>query len=371
MIRNKQAHLIYHAASHPGMTGKQNEDRFGVTAFLGGWNDRMPSLLAVLCDGIGGHRAGEVAADMGVSLITEGVAAVELDKPLRTLEKAINRANTAIYHASQTDQGRVGMGATCACAWVIGDRLYTANLGDSRIYLLRKGHFVQLTTDHTWIQEAIDAGIISEEGVENHPNSHVIRRYLGSKGEPEPDFRLWYFEGEDDEAALANQGLRLKPDDVIMLCSDGLTDLVADPEIRSVLERQPLTDGPDALIEMANARGGHDNITVVLLKVPPKGAGWFGRKRKRQWAIGCLTTLAVLILLIGSALVGRWWWRNRLQEIMSPSQTETVEISPAVEQWTSTPSLFPTASSTVEVENGAAGTPQPSITPWPTDTAAP
>lgn len=371
MIRNQQAHLIYHAGSHPGMTGKQNEDRFGVAAFLGGWNDRMPSLLAVLCDGIGGHRAGEVAAEMGVSLITESVAAAELDKPLRTLEKAIHRASEAIYHASQTDQGRIGMGATCACVWVIGDRLYTANLGDSRIYLLRKGHFIQLSTDHTWIQEAIDAGLISEEGIGNHPNAHVIRRYLGSKEVSEPDFRLWYFAGEDDEAALSNQGLRLRPGDIILLASDGLTDLVTDPEIQTVLETRPLGEAPDILIEMANTRGGHDNITVVLLQAPRKSNGWFSRKRKRQWAIGCVTTLVVLALLVGGALAGRRWWRSKLQELEAPNQTEAVEVSPTEEPWTSTPLLFPMISPTMEAESGEAETPQPSITPWPTDTVSP
>ena len=372
MIRNKQAHLIYHADCHPGMTGKQNEDRFGVSAFLGGWNDRTPSLLAVLCDGIGGHRAGEVAAEMGVSLITEGVAAAEQEKPLRTLDKAIGRASAAIYNASQTDQGRVGMGTTCACAWIIGDKLYTANLGDSRIYLLRKGHFIQLTTDHTWIQEALDAGLISEEErSDNHPNAHVIRRYLGSKDVPEPDFRLWYFEGEDDEAALGNQGLRLKPNDIILLCSDGLTDLVSDPEIRDVLETQSLTDAPETLIEMSNSRGGHDNITVVLLKVPSKGGSWFGKRRRRRWVIGLVTTLAVLALLIGGALAGRRWWRGKLQAIESPAQTETIQISPTQELWTSTPSQYPTASPTMEVEKTEPGTPEPSITPWPTDIITP
>lgn len=371
MIRSQQAHLIYHAASHPGMTGKQNEDRFGVSAFLGGWNDRMPSLLAVLCDGIGGHRAGEVAAEMGVSLITEGVAAAELDKPLRTLEKAIRRASAAVYQASQSDQGRVGMGATCACAWVIGDRLYTANLGDSRIYLLRKDHFVQLTTDHTWIQEAMDAGLISDGVGMDHPNAHVIRRYLGSKDAPEADFRLWFFDGEDDETAIGNQGLRLKPRDIILLCSDGLTDLVADPEIRAVLENEPLGSAPDTLIEMANSRGGHDNITVALLQVPPKGNGWFGQKRKRQIAVGCVTTVFALALLVGGALIGRRWWRNKLQELVTPAATEFLPTATAEKFWTATPSTFPSVTPTVELEDKEGEPPQPSITPWPTDTISP
>ncbi len=199
----------------------------------------------------------------------------------------------------------------------------------------------------------------------------MIRRYLGSRDVPEPDFRLWYFAGEDDEAALSNQGLRLRPGDILLLSSDGLTDLVTDPEIQTVLETQALAEAPEALIEMANGRGGHDNITVVLLQVPRKGNGWFGRKRRRQWAIGCVTTLAVLALLTVGALVGRQWWRNKLQEMETPGQADTLEVPPTKELWTSTPSLLPTVSPTVEVENGEAETPQPSITPWPTDTASP
>lgn len=369
MIRNQQAHLFHQAASHPGLAGKHNEDRFGVTAFLGGWNGRMPSLLAVLCDGIGGHRAGEVAAEMGVSLITEEVTAADIDHPLRTLEKAIRRASEAIYHASQTDQGRIGMGATCACAWVIGDRLYTANLGDSRIYLLRKGHFLQLTTDHTWIQEALDAGLILEEGGGDHPNAHVIRRYLGSKDEPQVDFRLWYFEDEDDEAALANQGLHLKPGDTLMLCSDGLTDLVDDAEIQSVLETHAVADAPDVLVGLANARGGHDNITVIVLQVPRKGTGWFGKQRRRRNLMGFLATLAVIILLVEGALAGRRWWRNRLIPDESPTQTVTVQITPTGDLWTATPS--PGTTRTLEIATEDAGASQPSITPWPTDTLFP
>lgn len=363
MIRTQQAHLIFYAASHPGRAGKQNEDRFGVTAFLGGRHDRVPSLLAVLCDGIGGHRAGEVAAEMGVNLITEGVAVADLRQPLRTLEEAIGRASAAIYQASQADQGRAGMGATCACAWVIADRLYTANLGDSRIYLLRQGHILQLTTDHTWIQEALDAGLIMDGQGGEHPNAHVIRRYLGSKGTPEPDFRLWFFEGEDDQAALANQGLLLQPDDIILLCSDGLTDLVADAEVRAILETAPLADAPATLIEMANARGGHDNITVILLQMPPKESG--GRRR---WVIGCGAALGVTALLLAAGLLGWRWRQGRLDATEPPAQTETLPAAPTETPWAATPTLAPTASPTADDALIEGAPLQPSITPWPTDT---
>lgn len=323
MIRTERSHLRFAADSHPGMTGKENEDRYGVAAFEMAGPGRMRSVLAVLCDGIGGHRAGEVAAEMGVRIIMETVAASDGRQPLEMLSEAIVTANQRIFEASQADHGRNGMGATCACAWVIGDRLYTANLGDSRIYLLRKGHFVQLSTDHTWIQEAVDAGIITEETGNGHPNAHIIRRYLGSRKPPKPDFRLWFFEGEDDEAARANQGLQLQPRDRILLCSDGLTDLINDDAIRQVLAHEKLRRAPEVLVGMANEQGGHDNTTVVLLEVPRRGAGPKGA-RKRKWITGCLVVLAALSLIIASTLAGLHWWAERQETLATPTVTESV-----------------------------------------------
>ena len=350
------------------MTGKQNEDRYGVTAFEAAG---QPQILAVLCDGIGGHRAGEVAAEMGVSLITEVVGASAGDQPLATLSAAIVQAGRAIYEASRSDHGRAGMGATCACAWVAGDKLYTANLGDSRIYLLRQGHLIQLSTDHTWIQEAIDAGIISSEEGADHPNAHIIRRYLGSKAPAEPDFRLWFFEGEDDTAAEANQGLQLEPKDLILLCSDGLTDLVSDDEIRDVLVHKKLSKVPDVLIEMANERGGHDNITVVLMRVPRR-IGKAKGGRKRRWAIGCLAILAAVSFLVALVWVGLKWRGNEQTPEFTPTVTagvidHTSTVNPGE------PVGAPTLTATQQTP-GSTNEPeglQPSITPWPTDTQSP
>lgn len=323
MIETEHAHLRYAADSHPGITGKQNEDRYGITAFKAVEPDRARSVLAVLCDGIGGHRAGEVAAEMGVRYITDTVAASEGSPPEETLSKAIIFASQMIYQASKADQGKIGMGATCACAWVIGGRLYTANLGDSRIYLLRKAHFVQLSTDHTWIQEAMDAGIINEKEGSSHPNAHIIRRYLGSKKSPEPDLRLWFYEGEDNEAARANQGLELQPGDLILLCSDGLTDLVSDDTIREVLTHYNLRKVPSILIRMANERGGHDNTTVILLEASRKTLRKKGA-RKRKWLTGCLTALVVLSLIIASVLAGLRWWTGRQDTLAAPTSTQSV-----------------------------------------------
>jgi protein phosphatase len=351
------------------MAGKKNEDRYGVSAFLADSQSDYPVVLAVLCDGIGGHRAGEVAADIGVRTITETIAASDGRQPLMILERAIKKANHAIYQASLSDQGRKGMGATCACALVMDNQLYTGNLGDSRIYLLRDGHILQLSTDHTWLQEAYDAGIIDERAGEAHPNAHVIRRYLGSPKAPQPDFRLWFFEGEGDAEALNNQGLLLEPGDVILVCSDGLTDLVSDEEIQAVVKSTPFADIPKVLIDLANARGGHDNITVILMATPVNKGGKPGKQRKRRRLVGCLFALIIISLLFVAIYFGLHWWGDRvdLPVTVSPVVTEPLPTQAS----TITPMTpTPTVTFTPESVEGMM-TPRPSITPWPTHTTAP
>lgn len=373
MIKTEHTHLERAAASHPGMIGKINEDRYSVSDFLTGPKKDIPSVLAVLCDGIGGHRAGEIAAQMGVTIITEMVSASDGEQPLKILDRAIKRANHAIYEASLSDQGRKGMGTTCACAWVIADRLYTANLGDSRIYLLRGGHILQLTTDHTWLQEAYDAGIIGEDQADSHPNAHVIRRYLGSAKAPRPDFRLWFFEGEGDAEALENQGLRLEPGDIVLVCSDGLTDLVSDVEIHTLISSTPLDQAPAALIDLANARGGHDNSTVVLMQVPSQAVKESKPRLKRRWLIGCLAGLIVLVLLTTTVLFSIRGRTSRPVGQATAPQT-TSPLSPTLTSKTVQLTLTssPTATVTITADaDESLSSPQPTITPWPTHTRAP
>jgi len=369
MSKLERPHLNIAAASHPGMARKQNEDRYQVTSFKAGRGARTSSVLAVLCDGIGGHRAGEVAAQMGVSLISEQIENNSTADPIQTMRAAITSASDAIYKASLSEQGSSGMGATCACAWVIGKRLYTANLGDSRIYLLREKHLVQVSTDHTWVQEAIDAGLITDRDSVEHPNAHVIRRYLGSKATPEPDFRLWFFADEQDEDALENQGLTLKPGDRILLCSDGLADLVSDDEIRDVILTEPADRVPQILIDLANQRGGHDNTTIVLLGVPSKGKASSGSRPKRHWKAGCLAAVVVISLLVAAVLIGNRWWRTpqREQEKATPTETLSASFEEPPEHFTLVPSLTP---SLQEESFTPEATPafSPSRTPWPTHT---
>ena len=121
-----------------------------------------------------------MAAEMAVEIISHMVSQSDARQPLETLDHAIQVTSDAIAVKAKDDTQRLGMGTTCACAWVIGQHLFTASVGDSRIYLLRSGSLTQLTVDHTWVQEAVERGILQPEDARKHPNVHVIRRYLGS-----------------------------------------------------------------------------------------------------------------------------------------------------------------------------------------------
>jgi serine/threonine protein phosphatase PrpC len=268
MIPADHAHLIIAAATHPGMRGKPNEDRYSVSAYRLDLADRTPSVLALLADGIGGHHAGEVAAELAVKNINKYIVDNYVNQPIQSLKHALTHANQIILNYSKKDPALSGMGTTCVCAWVIGDRLYAASVGDSRLYLQRGVKLIRLTTDHTWVQEALSQGTLTPDQIKGHPNAHVIRRFLGSMNAISPDIRLRLSPAESDVQAEANQGLRLVPGDRLVLCTDGLTDLVKDAEILDILRTNPLELSLTQMINLANQRGGHDNITVVILEVP-------------------------------------------------------------------------------------------------------
>jgi protein phosphatase len=287
MIRASQSHLHISALTHAGQSGKNNEDRFFVGMFRVSKEDPRPAVVALVCDGIGGHRAGEVAAELAVERISRTIALSSGREPLQILRHAIEDASQAIAtHAASRSEAR-GMGCTCACAWVIDERLYTAHVGDSRLYLLRDDRIRKLSKDHTWVQEAMDNGLLDERQAESHPNAHVLRRHLGSDGPPQVDFRLYLGDRESDEQARRHQGLTLRPGDVVIVCSDGLTDELTADDIKQTLRSQPdLERSAAALVALANHRGGPDNITLVLLEVP----AWAGRRKRGGGLAGLLRT---------------------------------------------------------------------------------
>ena len=250
------------------MKGKLNEDRYSVSAFRFNADDHTPSVLALLADGIGGHHAGEVAAQIAIDHINKYVAESLPQQPAQVLKQALTYTNQIILDRAKENPTLNGMGTTCVCGWVIGSRLYAVSVGDSRLYLQRGSRLIRLTTDHTWVQEALTQGTLMPDQVTGHPNAHIIRRFLGTSSALNPDLRLRLSTKESDTQAEANQGLRLFPGDRLLLCSDGLTDLVQDAEILDIFQTNPFEGSPARLIDLANQRGGHDNITVVIMEVP-------------------------------------------------------------------------------------------------------
>jgi PPM family protein phosphatase len=290
-----QGHLITTAVTDPGVSGKNNEDRFSITTYHSGNSDKTPVLLAVLADGIGGHRAGEIAADIVVNRVVQHIAqSSEITAPSILIE-AMHLASQEVYSAAIKDTKFYGMGATCVCALIIGDYLYIAAVGDSRIYHIRNKSIQQITIDHTWIREALDKGLLQPEQVYNHPNAHVIRRYMGSPNPPDVDVRLRLSNDEPDEKMLGNQGYKLEPHDKIILCSDGLTDLVSDPEILAAFQRKPMQEAVQYLIHLANRRGGFDNITIIAIQIP-EGIKETKKKRSWRWSARGISHLVISFL---------------------------------------------------------------------------
>lgn len=178
------------ALSHRGRVRGNNEDRLAVQEFCLD-DPHTPVLMAALCDGVGGHLAGEVAAQIGVDTVMQAVRFwPSLQNPVESLEQAVAAANQAILEAHHQRVELEGMAATCVCALIIGDALYVANLGDSRAYLLRSGKMNQLTRDHTWLQERLGAGMRSGRPGREHPLAHALSRYLGAPHPPQVDTRV-------------------------------------------------------------------------------------------------------------------------------------------------------------------------------------
>jgi protein phosphatase len=246
-------------ATDVGRVREQNEDCYALHPELG---------LAVLADGMGGHQAGEVAATLATDTIVQRLAHRErglrpaptrgrrarAKTPPQLMAEALAAANTAVYRAAQARPEYRGMGATVVVAVLAGTRLYFAHAGDSRLYRLRDGALEQLTQDHSLVQDLVTRGLFTPEEARHSPAKNVVTRALGVDAVLEPEL---------GSTAVAKG-------DVYLLCSDGLTDVVSDPEIAGILAdaADPRT-AVQRLVERANALGGPDNISVVVLRLDP------------------------------------------------------------------------------------------------------
>ena len=391
MIPVEKPHLAVAVLSHVGMRRLDNEDRFAISAHQVSNSDPTPSLVAIVADGVGGHRAGEVAAQVAVQAIQDSIGISDARQPVLVLQESFVAANQAINALASTTPAYHGMSTTAVCAWVIGERLFIASVGDSRIYLRRGESIRQLSTDHTWVQEAVDSGLLTFEEARNHPNAHVIRRHLGSLDGVIPDLRLRLANEETDAAAVSNQGLQLLPGDCLILCSDGLTDLIGDDEILGAFQRHRLEEALASLIDMANLRGGHDNITLVGLQMPPTKRpvpiqrGGISVNRPRRTKALSLIIYAAILLLLGGVLFSSIYLMGEQRNL--PTGTPTQEVVPLT-----LPSIVPTAFQPADVIltpslAPGSGSPPPQITQdladappvqiqatftaWPTSTGLP
>ncbi len=263
-----QPHVTVATLSHKGLVRENNEDRLMVSSFSS-LARNQPVLLAALADGVGGHQGGEVAAQLGIETLSSAVATCHsLDDPPGLIRDALLAANQVILARAAIEKAISGMGATCVCALLIGERLYVGNLGDSRAYLADEWSLTRLTHDHTWLEENGDLHLPGMRSLgRRHPFAHVLSRYLGSIQPPEVDLRLRLDEEENDADLPVNQGVRLQPGQQVLLCSDGLSDMLPDKDIFAILREHPPRKVVQKLVLCALEQGGHDNISVILLKV--------------------------------------------------------------------------------------------------------
>jgi protein phosphatase len=231
-----------------------NEDNFAVQAN----GDRG---LFVVADGMGGHAAGEVASEMAVQTLERELAGVRDlgdSSAVERVTEALRLANRCIHDRTITEVDKQGMGTTASVLLVAGSRYMIGQVGDSRVYLLREGALQQLTKDHSYVQEQVDAGFLTPEQARYHPYSNVITRCVGASPDVQPDI----YQGD------------VRIGDLFLVASDGLTGMVDDRRLQTLLmSRAEPERKVYSLIQEANGRGGLDNITAIVVQVMPEDDG--------------------------------------------------------------------------------------------------
>jgi serine/threonine protein phosphatase PrpC len=265
--------IVSGGVSDVGRMRTNNEDSFRIVE---------PMNLFILSDGMGGEAHGEVASAMAVEAVEKFCANPEAHKEgsgvtlhgvandtwgaqTKMLQNAVFQANFDIYQSAQKHPEQRGMGATLTTGWLNGTKLSIAHVGDSRAYLLRAGSLQQLTNDHSLVAEQVRRGILTPQQAEESDMQSVLLRALGAN--PEVDVEV-------DE-------VEVMPRDVVLFCSDGLTRMVTEPEIAGSLQAE--TDPASAaqkLVDLANERGGLDNVTVIVVRVQDENKGWFSWLRR-------------------------------------------------------------------------------------------
>ena len=248
--------LDFALKTHPGLVRPLNEDAIGADPSCG---------LFVLADGLGGYNAGEVARVMAISSVLERLTS-SIDKfdeedgaftPDEAIYDTVTDINASIYNAALNSTAFEGMATTLVIGWFLGGRLWVAHTGDSRLYRYRDSMLEQLTRDHSFSQELLDAGMVTEEEARSLPAKNLVTRALGAGADIEPEIH--------NVDVLAG--------DVILLCSDGLTEMVGSYEIEGLLSinEEDMHETARRLVDLANESGGRDNISVIVVRVSSVG----------------------------------------------------------------------------------------------------
>jgi protein phosphatase len=210
----------------------------------------LPNLF-VVADGMGGHRAGDFASRYTVEIIQKSIRANRERNPIKIIRMAIETANMKVLEKANSDENLAGMGTTVVVATVVENYIYVANVGDSRLYLIRD-EIQQITRDHSLVEEMVRMGEINREQARNHPDKNIITRAVGVRSRVSIDF----FD------------MKLEKDDTVLMCSDGLSNMLEDGEIKEII-RTGSHDLPEIALQLigrANQNGGRDNIAVVLIE---------------------------------------------------------------------------------------------------------
>ena len=235
-----------------GLVRKENQD-----AYVTAQHTASGRTVGVVCDGMGGARGGREASQCACSVIErcfqEQYNQCIPGEEETFLKKALLSANRYVFQKALREESLAGMGTTAVCALVRGGKAYLSHAGDSRAYLYRDGKLAQLTHDHSYVQELVDCGTITQEQAEHHPQKNIITRALGVDYRLEPEFTT----------------VALQAGDVLLLCTDGLTNAVPTEQLEQLLRSGSFYDLPDVLIRTANENGGPDNITALLVGVEP------------------------------------------------------------------------------------------------------
>jgi PPM family protein phosphatase len=236
-----------------GCLRQNNEDSFGYWEPEDDQQFLRKGRLAVVADGMGGYEGGQEASRLAVETLVEVYRDFGGDDPQAALVEALQTAHEQIREYSFDHPELRGMGTTCTAAAIVQDALYYVHVGDTRLYLIRDGQITRVTRDHSYVGRLVESGMISPEEAENHPQRNILTAALGtnpdlimdSPGQPEP----------------------LRPEDVLLICSDGLWGQVRDSEILDAVENKSAEQTGRKLIELARERGGPDNITVEVLRL--------------------------------------------------------------------------------------------------------